>query len=117
MIFRFGHGFHHHGAFHWLLLVVLIALVVAGGVALIRSSRSRGHHGASHQPDESWPPPSTMVGPALTELRLSYTRGELSWEEFAQRCAKLGYPFAAGPRPDGGPYPPPPPPPTDPPAS
>ena len=107
MIFRLGigHGFHHHG-FHWLLLVVLVALVV-GGIALLRSWK-----GARVQTEagQVWARPVPALDPALTEIRVRYARGDISWEEYAQRCTNLGYPVTSTPPPGPGPMPPPQPP-------
>jgi len=104
-MFRLGHSFHHHGVFHWLLLVILIALLVAGAIALIRMWRGPR---VRPQVGGSWPGPGPMIDPALAELRVRYARGEIGWEEYAQRSANLGYPVEGTPPPGSGPMPPPP---------
>jgi len=105
----FGHrlGLHHVGVFRWLFLLVLVALVVVGVIALTRSWSSRRpglQTGAFGGPGGSWPPTGPRTDPALEELRIRYARGELSWEEYSQRAANLGY--AAGPvsKPGGDPH-------------
>jgi uncharacterized membrane protein len=110
MIFHFGHGLHHHGPFHLVVLAVLLVLVVAGGIALLRrwgpgSSRLRA---ASATHDAPWPARAAF-DPALDELRVRYARGEISWQDYVERSANLGYPSPPGPTSFGGPNPPPPP--------
>jgi hypothetical protein len=101
MFFRSGNGFHHHSAFHLVLLGILVLLVVAGVIALVRKwrpSRADVVDDAWRPPVGQWAAPTAPVDPALGELRLRYARGELSWEEYRQRAANLGYPL-----PDAGP--------------
>jgi uncharacterized membrane protein len=69
-----------------LLLVLLTAALVVGIVALVRMSRLP----APRLQAGSWPTEVPRVDPALSELRVRYARGELSWEEYAQRAANLG---------------------------
>ena len=85
--FRFGYGLHHGPrVFALLLLVLLTAALVVGIVALVRMSRLP----APRLQAGSWPTEVPRVDPALSELRVRYARGELSWEEYAQRAANLG---------------------------
>ncbi|MGA2530368.1 MAG: hypothetical protein ABSG36_14580 [Acidimicrobiales bacterium] len=107
MIFRlgFGHGIHHHGVFHWLVLLILVALVIAGGIALLRTWRGPR---SRTQAGQGWTRPGPTIDPALSEVRVRYARGEIGWEEYAQRCANLGYPVTASAPPDPGPMPQPP---------
>ncbi len=107
MVFRYGYGFHHGpGVFGWLFLALVIAALALGVVALVRMSRFPG----SRSQDKSWPASDPRVDPALTELRIRYARDELSWEEYAQRAANLGFPVKPGSGPFIDPNQPPPPP-------
>ena len=51
-------------------------------------------------PGALWAGAGPRTDPALNELRVRSARGELSWEEYSQRVANLGY--APGPRPGAG---------------
>jgi uncharacterized membrane protein len=100
-MFRYGYGMHHGpGVFGWVVLVLIVAALAVGIVALVRWSR----HPAANTPVGSWPATAhgPSVDPALAELRLRYARGDITWEEYAQRAANLGFPVGpnAGPRVD-----------------
>jgi len=100
VFFRSENGFHHHGAFHLVLLAILVVLLVAGVIALVRRWRPSPAHlddTTWRPPMASWPAPTAPGDPALGELRLRYARGELSWEEYRQRAANLGYPVPGEP--------------------
>ena len=102
---RFGYGLHHGPrVFALLLLVLVIAALVVGVVALVRMRRLP----APRLQAGSWPTQVPRVDPALTELRLRYARGELSWEDYAQRAANLGFSVNPGPGPYVDPNQPPP---------
>ena len=95
--FRFGYGFHNGPhVFAWLLLLLVIAALVVGVVALVRMRRFP----APRLQGGTWPASGPRADPALTELRIRYARGELSWEEYAQRATNLGFPTSPG----SGPY-------------
>jgi len=107
----FGHGpggFHHPGVFGWLFFAVIVALLIVGIVLLVRLwSSPRGHGSWSHT--AAMPPPG--VDPAVTELRIRYARGDMTWAEYVQRSANLGYPAYPGtgpiaPAPEAQPPPP-----------
>jgi len=93
-MYRFGHvGFHHGpGPLAWVVLALFLAALVVGAVTLFRLWR--------HPP--AWParpvpaagPPPAPMDPALMELRVRYARGDLTWEEYAQRATNLGFPPA-----------------------
>jgi uncharacterized membrane protein len=93
---RYGYGLHH--GVHWLawlVLALVIAALVVGVVALLRLRQhpaAGAHAGPPSGPD-----------PALNELRIRYARGDITWDEYAQRAANLGYPVPPG----TGPAPPP----------
>lgn len=94
MMFRYYPGLHHGpGVFAWFFLALLAALVVLGVIALVRMwSHPQGRF--THvQPG---PPPTPPVDPALTELRVRYARGEISWEDYVKRAGDLGYPVYGG---------------------
>jgi uncharacterized membrane protein len=100
-MFRYGPGFHHDpSVFGWFILALLVALLVLGIVALVRLwNHPHGRLGPWHAGPHMMPPtgphmmPPTAppVDPALTELRVRYARGDISWEEFSRRAANLGY--------------------------
>ncbi|MGA2803951.1 MAG: SHOCT domain-containing protein [Acidimicrobiales bacterium] len=93
----FGYGFHHGPrVFALLVLVLVIAALVVGVMALVRTRRYPGPRLQAW----NWPPLGPRIDPALNELRIRYARGELSWEEYAQRAANLGFPV----HPHAGPY-------------
>ncbi|MGO9965075.1 MAG: hypothetical protein ACLPUG_16815 [Acidimicrobiales bacterium] len=106
MRFRLGlsYGFRHGPrAFGLLILVLVIAALVVGIMALVRTRRHPGLH------LQAWNcPPGPSIDPALNELRVRYARGELSWEEYAQRAADLGFPLHSRAGPYFGPDQPPP---------
>ncbi|MGD0984931.1 MAG: SHOCT domain-containing protein [Acidimicrobiales bacterium] len=89
-----GYGFHHGPrVLAVLILLLVIAALVVGVVALVRMRR----YPATHLQAGTWPPPDQRTDPALTELRVRYARGELSWEEYAQKAANLGFRVNPGP--------------------
>jgi uncharacterized membrane protein len=94
---RYGYFGHGPTVFGWLFLALLVALVVLGAMALVRSWRGLGfaHHFADPRV-----PPGPHADPALGELRVRYARGDITWEDFVQRAVNLGYP-----PPPGGPTP------------
>ena len=102
-MFRYGFGLHHGPhVFALLFLALLIAAVVLGAVLCLRSWR----YARAGVQSGSWTTPAERVDPAFTELRIRYARGELTWEEYAQRAATLGFPVAPPPGPSAGPTPP-----------
>jgi len=106
MMFHYGFGIHHgHHVLGLLFVLLVIAALVVGVVALVRMRRPS----ASHLQAWSSPTQGSRVDPALTELRLRYARGELSWQDYAQRSANLGFPVVPGSPagPDAGEAPPP----------
>ena len=111
MFFHFRHGLHHGGVLHFFVFAVLLGLIVTGIVALVRTWN---HPRAQFRPDPGFPPHGSWTAtgpatdPALTELRTRYARGELSWDEYAQRAKNLGLPFVPGPQADVDPGQPPP---------
>jgi uncharacterized membrane protein len=94
-MFRYGPGGLHHspGVFGWLLLALLLALLVLGVVALVRFLARPGSRMSGAGPVGT---PAAPIDPAFAELRMRYARGEVSWEEFAERARNLGYPLALG---------------------
>jgi hypothetical protein len=112
MFMHFRHGLHHGGVFHWFVLAILLALIVTGIVALVRTwntPRARFRPDPGFPPRGTWAAPAPATDPALVELRTRYARGELSWEEYAQRARNLGFPVVPGPQGDIDPNQPPPP--------
>jgi uncharacterized membrane protein len=105
-MFHYGLGRFHHPVFSVLVLAFLAALVVLAVIAVVRIWRNpHAHPFASPR----GAPVGAPMDPALAELRLRYARGDITWEDFAQRAARLGYPFpgATGPT-DPDPIGPPP---------
>jgi putative membrane protein len=107
-MFRYGYGLHHGpGVFAWVVLALVVAALVVGIVALVRLT---GHprSGAAAGPLATQGPP---LDPAFAELRLRYAKGDITWEEYVQRAADLGFPTVpgAGPRSDPNRSPTPPP--------
>ncbi|HUY20765.1 MAG TPA: hypothetical protein VMV22_00340 [Acidimicrobiales bacterium] len=102
-MYRYGPlGFHHGpGPLAWVLLALFLAAIVLAVIAVVRLWR---HPGAFGSPVvHAGPPPVHPVDPALSELRVRYARGDLTWEEYAQRATNLGFPVA----PPAPPVPPP----------
>ena len=99
-MFRYGHfGFHTGpGLFGWLFMALLGVLLVLLVVSLFRRGRGYGGPGP-FVPGP--PPPGPGIDPALQELRIRYARGDISWDEYAQRAANLGYPASPWPGPGG----------------
>lgn len=95
-MFGYGRfGVHHGpGPIGWLFLALLLALVVLAVLAVVRLWRAGGGANTHHRP-----PPGPAVDPALTELRIRYARGDISWDEYARRAAHLGLPVTWGPPP------------------
>jgi uncharacterized membrane protein len=94
----FGGGFHHP-VLAWLLVALfaalLVGLLVVGIILVVRMSRN-----------PRWRPARPAMGagpgpvdPAFTELRIRYARGEITWDDYAQRAGALGFPVppATGP--------------------
>ena len=97
-----NHGFGHPVAvwvFGGIFLALLAALVVVAIVYLVRLSR-RPTHPAGPAAGAGVP---GAPDPALTELRVRYARGEVDWDEYAQRAAALGFAVAPAPGPAGPP--------------
>ncbi|HLN07304.1 MAG TPA: hypothetical protein VK217_13565 [Acidimicrobiales bacterium] len=106
MMFRHVFGLHRGpGVFAWLLLVLLIAALALGAVALVRLWK-RTPNRAQAGPSAPLAPP---MDPAFTELRIRYARGDLTWEEYVQRATNLGYPIQPGSGSHTDPFQPPPP--------
>ena len=93
----FGYGFHHGPrVFALLVLVLVIAALVVGVMALVRTRRYPGPRLQAW----NWPPLGPRIDPALNELRIRYTRrGELSWEEYARKGCEPGFPCPSPCRP------------------
>jgi len=89
-MFRYGPAGFHHPVFAALLLALLAALVVLGVIAVVRIWR---HPPGRPAPFQRGTPQGPPVDPALTELRVRYARGDLDWDEYAQRARNLGYPL------------------------
>ena len=110
-MFRYGHGpgAFHHTVFAALLLALFVALfaalVVLGVIAVVRMRRNP--HGRP-APFQRGTPPGPAIDPALTELRVRYARGDIDWDEYAQRASNLGYPLPRATGPGSDPSGPPP---------
>jgi uncharacterized membrane protein len=78
----------------WLFLALMATLVVLAVVALIRGWSGLGRIGPV-----PYQGPAPGFDPALAELRVRYARGEIGWDEYAQRGTHLGFPIS----PSGGP--------------
>jgi len=83
-----GFGIAHHGLgiLGLLFLLLVIAAVVLGVILLVRLWQQSKY--PAHPPSPATP----WIDPAVSELRMRYARGEISWDEFSQRMAGLGYP-------------------------
>lgn len=89
-----NHGFP---LLHWLFFGAFVAALALAVVVLVHLWRNPGRL----QPVHPWapraggpPPPAPGPDPALTELRVRYARGELTWDDYRERSANLGYPVA-----------------------
>jgi len=100
MLYRYGPFGLHGGVFGWLFFVLIVTAVALLVISVARSWRTGPAHPFSRGP---WQP-HPGFDPALTALRVSYARGEITWEEFVRRAANLGYPATPG-APPGGPPP------------
>jgi uncharacterized membrane protein len=94
-MFRYGpDGFHHGpGVLGWLLLALLAALLILGVVALTRMWTNPRWR---FTPFQRGMPPGPPIDPALTELRIRYARGDITWDDFSRRASNLGYPQGPG---------------------
>jgi len=90
---------HGPGVLGWLFFVVFVVMAVLVAVAVVRWWRSPGHDRAT---THTRPLPGSGIEPALAELRMRYARGEITWEEYAQRATNLGYPVHGPGGPPGG---------------
>ena len=101
-MFRYGPGGFHHGpgVLGWLLLAVLAALLILGVLALVRMWMSPRWR---FTPFQRGMAPGAPMDPALTELRIRYTRGDITWDDFSRRASNLGYPFPQDPGMGGAP--------------
>ncbi len=111
-MFRYGPGFHHGvGVFGWLFLAFLAALVVIGVVILVMTLVRPRRIPQGRLSSYLGGPPGPVIDPAISELRMRYARGEISWEDYVQRSSNLGHPLPPGtqpPAPPPGAAPPPP---------
>jgi uncharacterized membrane protein len=90
-------AFHHGpGPFGWTVLALFCALVVLGVVAVVYVWR--GVKTSPFTAGGTRPGPGS--DPAIGELRMRYARGEISWEDYAQRAFNLGFPVTPGARPE-----------------
>jgi uncharacterized membrane protein len=105
---RYGPGGFHHapGVFGWLFLALVAALFVLGVIALVRIWGTPHRHGTAF-PAET--PRAAAADPAITELRVRYARGDITWDDYVQRSHNLGYPITPTTAPTGPPPQPPPP--------
>ena len=75
------------GPLHFVVFLLILALLVGGVVWLVRrlapSAATRAGLPAA------MPPPALAADPAVAALRLRYARGEVSREEFRQTMADL----------------------------
>jgi len=81
-------GVYRAHPFFGILFLILLVAVVALGVVLVVREWGRGRPSQA-----SGTPQAQPFDPALAELRMRYARGEISWEEYAQRASGLGYPM------------------------
>jgi uncharacterized membrane protein len=102
---RYGHGGFHHPVFTALFLALLAALVVLGAIAVVRLWRNPPGRPA---PFLRGTPQIPAIDPALSELRVRYARGDINWDEYAQRARNLGYPLSPPTSPGSDPNGPPP---------
>ena len=107
-MFRYGTGGFHHPVFAALILALILALlaalVVLGVIAVARMWRNPHGRPTLFQ---SRTPPGPAIEPALAELRMRYARGDINWDEYAQRASHLGYPLPRGTDPGSDPSGPP----------
>jgi uncharacterized membrane protein len=94
-MFRYGPGGFHQGpgVLGWLLLALLAALLILGVIALARMWTNPRWRSTPFQPGM---PPGPPADPALSELRIRYARGDITWDEYSLRAANLGYPLPPG---------------------
>jgi len=99
-MFRYGPGNFHHGpsVLGWLLLAFVAALLILGIIAVVSLWTNPRWRSAPFHPGMS---PGPLIDPALTELRVRYARGDITWDEYVLRASNLGYP--PGPRKGGDP--------------
>jgi len=88
-MFRYSHH-AHHPVVGILFLILVVALLVLGVILLVRMLR---HPPGRTTLSQSGTPSGSTIDPALNELRIRYARGDIDWNEYAQRASNLGYPF------------------------
>jgi uncharacterized membrane protein len=94
-----AHRFHHiHPFVRLIFLLLVVVAIVVGVVALIRSRRNR----RGPVPEPAWPRRDPGSDPVNTELRAAYARGDITWAEYSQRAANLGYLVPPVPPPPAG---------------
>jgi hypothetical protein len=98
-------GMHHAhdgwwgGPLHVIVLLLLLALVVAGAVWLVRHF-SRGGFAPAAAGPAVLPPVPGAPDPAVAALRMRYAKGEVSREDFQHAMEDLS--GAVGPPPGSG---------------
>ena len=94
-MYRYGHH-AHHPVVGILFLILVVAFLVLGVIVLVRALR----HPSGRSPvSQSGTPSAGTIDPALNELRVRYARGDIDWNEYAQRAGNLGYPPRRAPVP------------------
>ena len=84
------------GPFHVIVMLLLLALLIAGAVWLVRHFSHGGFAPAAAGP-AMIPSASLAPDPAVAALRMRYAKGEVSREEFQHALEDLG--GVAGPPP------------------
>jgi len=89
-MFGYYLGYGGLGVWGWILSIAFLAVVVFGVMALVHLIVDPGQLRPAAR---TWGPHPHGVDPALTELRVRYARGDISWDEYLRRSSDLGAPL------------------------
>ena len=108
-MFGYYLGYGGLGVWGWIVSIAFVALLVFTVMSLVHLIMNSGQ---LHPAVRTWGDDPHGVDPAMTELRVRYARGDISWDEYLRRSSNLGAPVTAPwqgqpswPHPQGAPGP------------